>query len=436
LVEVNTIRNNCLYSEGPAICRDTRFGDNESGNPPPDAPVYIAGLGFDGCTGWGSINGFRLLAATGPAPILVTAIAGNGNFGDVCAESFTDQILTINNTGFSLLLVSEIASSRPEFLAPNVAAYPLAIGPGESIDVVIRFQPVSLGPHAATLTVHSNALLGPHTLSVSGMAPASRLVAAIADSGIFARTCVGSFTDEPVILSNAGRCVLSITGISSSSAEFLPPEVLSYPIAISPGASLPLPVRFQPASLGAKSGTLTITSNDPSSPLSLALSGDAPSGRLVITGSAYFGGIHACCTAERTISLCNSGDCKLHVASVTFRHKNRHWRLVNNPFPANLHPGSCLSVIIRYRAKERSARSCDLVIRSDDPTEPVKMLQVIAHTVWPECSCARECEDCRKGCCKKHNRECCCCQRCCADDFDDDDEDEHDDEHEDAATSA
>jgi hypothetical protein len=79
-------------------------------------------------------------------------------------------------------------------------------------------------------------------------------------------------------------------------------------------------------------------------------------------------------------------------------------------------------ISIRYRATEKSPRSCDLVIRSDDSTEPVKMLQVIAQTVWPECSCARGCEDCRKGCCEKHHRECCC--RSCADDCGDDNEHE------------
>ena len=41
----------------------------------------------------------------------------------------------------------------------------------------------------------------------------------------------------------------------------------------------------------------------------------------------------------RTIAVCNVGDCDLHVTKVAFEHKNRHWRLVHNPFPATLHPG-------------------------------------------------------------------------------------------------
>ncbi|MBV8813298.1 MAG: choice-of-anchor D domain-containing protein [Verrucomicrobia bacterium] len=414
--------NPILYSEGPAICRDTRFGDNESGNPSPDAPVYIAGPGWDACTGWGSLAGLRLLAALGPAPLIVTAVGGGGNFGDVCSGSFADQILTINNTGFSLLLVSDINSSAADFLVSGIAAYPLAISPGASIDVVIRFQPTSIGLHTATLTVHSNALFGPHTLSVSGLAPAPRLVAVIAGNGAFPRTCLGSFADEPIALDNAGRCVLSITDITSSSADFVPADVLSYPIVIGPGASLQVPVRFRPASLGAKSATLTITSNDPSSPLSLAVKGDVPAGRLAVTGSTYFGGVPACSKAERTISLCNVGDCKLHVAGVSFRHKNRHWRLLNNPFPADLHPGSSLSLVILYHAAERSPRSCDLVIHSDDPVEPIKMIPVVAHTVWPECGCSQTCEDCRKGCCQKHKSR--CCPPVCEDDCEDEEEEE------------
>jgi hypothetical protein len=39
--------------------------------------------------------------------------------------------------------------------------------------------------------------------------------------------------------------------------------------------------------------------------------------------------------------------------SVAFKRKNRHWRLVNDPFPATLHPGSCLALVIQYRATER-----------------------------------------------------------------------------------
>jgi hypothetical protein len=527
--------NPTLYTYGPEICNDVRFGDNDSGNGPvpADAPFYVAGPGWDLCTGWGSINGFRLRAALVPAPIIVTAIASAGDFGNVCLNSFADEILTINNTGFSLLLISNITSSSTDFVIPAVASYPLAVGPGGSMDIVIRFQPSSLGASSATLTFFSNDLLGPHIVSVSGFtqaprlvlaiadngrfsdvclgkfadeplvlsnggrcplsvtsisissgefvvpvvvsfpiaiapgasialpvrfepgsfgaksatlsvfsddpaspglitvsgdAPAPRLVLAIANSGHFGTACIGSFVDEPLILNNSGPCVLTITGITTSSAEFQVPQVVSYPISIGPGDSLPLPIRFSPTSIGPASSTLTIASNDPASPQSIVVTGDAPSGKLAVTGSTCFGGVKACCSVERTISICNVGDCKLHVSSVELRHRNRHWKLINNPFPATLHPGSCLGVVIRYKATEKCPRSCDLIIHSDDPGMPVKFLEVVAYTIWPDCGCRKCCEDCRKGTCEKRHCDPCCCQKCHDDCCDKEDNDEDGDD--------
>jgi len=175
--------------------------------------------------------------------------------------------------------------------------------------------------------------------------------------------------------------------------------------------------------LGAKSATITVTSSDPNSPHTITVSGEAPSGKLAVTGSLCFGGVKACCRAERTISICNIGECALHVASVAFKRKNKHWKLVNNPFPATVAPGSCLSVVVRYKATEKVPIASELVITSDDPTTPVKALDVMAYTIWNECGCKQRCDKCREcGCNSQHD---CCCEGQADDCFsDEDDEDE------------
>ena len=130
-----------------------------------------------------------------------------------------------------------------------------------------------------------------------------------------------------------------------------------------------------------------------------------------MTGSAIFGPVPACRHVERTISICNVGECQLRVASVAFKRKSRHWRLINNPFPATLRPGSCLGVTIRYIATERLPHPCELVITSDDPTDPVKTLEVVAVTVWEDC-CTKCCHDCRRQSCEKQHCEPCRCRKC------------------------
>ncbi|MGH9604879.1 MAG: hypothetical protein ACRD3N_04180, partial [Terracidiphilus sp.] len=97
-------------------------------------------------------------------------------------------------------------------------------------------------------------------------------------------------------------------------------------------------------------------------------------------------------------------------------------RLLHNPFPAALRPGSCLGVVIQYKATEKCSRCCELVIESDDPITPIRILDVLAYTIWDECCCKEHCEDCQKGCCEKHQKQGRCPQGypCCCDDDEED----------------
>ena len=355
-----------------------------------------------------------------PAPgRVVTAIANSGSFGDACLGSFHDEILTIDNGGPGRLSITDITSSSPDFLAPSVLSYPIELGPGDSIDVVIRFEPVSFGSKSGTITIVSNDPASPHTVKVTGVAPVPRLSALIADRGDFGKVCVGSFADEPLILNNSSRCPLTVSSITSSSSEFVVASVQAFPLIIAPGNSLPVPIRFAPTSFGVKSATITVTSNA-SSPTKVGVKGEVPSGKLAVTGSLCFGGVKACCRAERTLSICNVGDCPLHVKNVAFKRKSRYWKLVNNPFPATLHPGSCLGVVVRYKATQKCPVACELVIESDDPTMPVRTLDVMAYTIW-DCGCNHD-RDGRKCGCDKCGRDPCCCEGeaddCCEDEDD------------------
>ncbi len=208
-----------------------------------------------------------------------------------------------------------------------------------------------------------------------GTAPPPRLALSIADRGDFGHVCVGVFRDEPLTLMNGGACPLTISNITSSAPDFLVPEVVTYPIVVAAGGSAEVEIRFQPTSFGSKSATLTVTSDDPVGPRTLTLSGTAPSGHLVITGSGHFGSVELGQRAERTVSICNDGECDLHVSRAAFkpdpwkpgcrdcddcdcdddeREEDRSdqccatFKIVNNPFPATVKGGACLGVLIRF----------------------------------------------------------------------------------------
>ncbi|HEX4066359.1 MAG TPA: choice-of-anchor D domain-containing protein [Acidobacteriaceae bacterium] len=386
--------NPTLYRYGAQICNDITIGNNDSGLTP-DAPFYTTDIGWDACTGWGSLDGMRLLAALAPASLLSVLVPDRGNFGNCCLDSFVEETFTLNNPGFATLLIWNIKSSLPAFEVPSVTSFPLAVARGDSIDVVIRYQPTAIGVQGGTITIFSNSLFSPQTIRVAGTGVAPRLTLAIADTGNFGEACVGSFRDEPLVLNNSGHCTLQVNAVTSSSPEFLTPEVLAYPITVAAGTSVALPIRFQPTHHGAAAGVITVASNDARGPQSVRVSGNAPAGKLAVCGSTYFGEVD-CGVAQKTLSICNVGDCKLRVTSVEFSRKRRNFRLIHNPFPATLHPGSCLGVVIEYRAS-CEPECCELVIKSDDPTDPAKVLDVVAFTCC-EKKCGCETKSCSCGC--------------------------------------
>jgi photosystem II stability/assembly factor-like uncharacterized protein len=218
---------------------------------------------------------------------VATSIANFGSFGNVCLGSFVDEPLTINNSGTCPLKIFAITGSA-NFLAPSVLSYPLLVDSGDSIDVVVRFQPSTHGTLSGTITIFSNDPASPHVVAVSGVVPEPKANLVIPDNGDFGQVRLGRFTDRELVINNRGPCPLSVSGIVSSAPVFVTPEVVSFPLTVDGGGSIAVPIRFQPTNRGSASATLTIVSNDPSSPAVVNVSGTAwPP--LPIAGSALAG---------------------------------------------------------------------------------------------------------------------------------------------------
>jgi kumamolisin len=417
--------NPVLYALGSSVFRDIVSEPGATDNSFAGTTGYPVVPGWDACTGWGSPRGNQLLNALKQfyGPAIAVNLEDDLRFATVCEGSkfLTLEVFNVGNRDLMILSVQRLSGST-DFSVLPAPATPLAIAPGAQVDFTVEFNPTTRGINeTATIRVTSNDPLTPLLdLTATGFGGTGALETVIADHGNFGDCCTGSSADLGLTLNNNGPCRLSIQDVTSSSTEFVTPSVSNYPLVIAAANSLTLPIRFQPAGYGAKSATITVISSDPAGPKSVHVSGNAPSGQIAVCGSGFFGGVEACCHVERTISVCNVGDCKLHVTSVAFKHKSCHWKLVNNPFPATLHPGSCLCVVIRYKATEEYPRACELIIASDDPATPIKTVEVVAYTIWCDC-CRNCCAECRKGSCQKQHTEPRSCRKCHRDDCDCDD---------------
>lgn len=422
--------NPAIYALGSSVFRSILPGAGPANNSNAGVAGYPAGPGWDACTGWGSPRGKALLLGLRHffGPVIAVNLQDNLEFGVVCRgpKFLTLEVFNVGNVDLMISSIQRVSGST-DFSVLTAPATPLAIAPGAEVDFTIQYNPTVRGiVEAATFQIVNDDPVTPFLDVVArGFGGTGSLETVIADRGNFGTCCVGAFVDEGLTLHNNGPCLLSISGVASSSSDFEVASVNSFPLLIASGTSITIPIRFQPAGIGSKFGSITVFSDDPAGPKTVQVSGVAPSGKIAITGSAFFGGVKACCRVERTIWISNVGDCKLNVTGVAFKHKNPHWKLINNVFPAALHPGSSLAVVIRYKASERCPRSSELIIKSDDPATPVKIVEVLAYTVWDDCGCKKCCEECRKGSCgKRHSDSCCdpCADHCYEDDCCDEDE--------------
>ncbi len=235
------------------------------------------------------------------------------------------QFLTLEvfNVGATDLVVTSVQRlmGSTSFSVLATPGTPLIIAPGEDIEFTVQYDPTLAGtPETATIRIISNDPNAPLVdLAATGLrGTAAALATAIADGGNFGNVCLGSFVDQELTINNSGSCPLQVFNVISSSAEFVAPSVVSYPLTVGAGDSIALPIRFQPASFGAKAANITMISNDPAQTRIIAISGTAPAPELdlIIANTGNFGEVCIGSFADEPLTLLNSGPCTLTVTNI------------------------------------------------------------------------------------------------------------------------
>ena len=162
--------------------------------------------------------------------------------------------LEVFNVGSGDLIISSVQRlmGSAGFQVLPTPATPLVIGAGEDLSFTVQFTPITPGlAEIATIRIVSNDPNAPIVdLVATGEGGVPALETVIADNGDFGKVCLGDFADRDLILSNSGQCTLHITAITSNAAQFQMPDVMSYPLAVAPGSSTEVPIRFAPSQRG------------------------------------------------------------------------------------------------------------------------------------------------------------------------------------------
>jgi len=164
---------------------------------------------------------------------------------------------------------------------------------------------------------------------------------------VFGNVCAGPASRSTLSVCNTGGGSLSISGITSSNAQFaVTTPSGGFPIVIAPGSCFPFEVSFAPAAPGPQTANLTIASDDPTTP-SLAVTATArgETGSLGLSPNVLLSPtvIHnlGSCKSPRPFVISNTGACNLTITNVAVGGANAaDFSLSGLPaFPVILQPG-------------------------------------------------------------------------------------------------
>ena len=197
----------------------------------------------------------------------------------------------------------------------------------------------------------------------------------------------GSFSEETIGIQNLGSVDLIISNITSNT-DFALLSPTSFPINIPAGSSELVTVRFNPSANGARTGALTITSNDLDEGIcTINLSGvgftpapeidverntfaSIPSGATANTGNntVFAASTIGNSTAPKIYYIRNEGSADLNITSISSSN-NSEFSVINNPAPTVLSPNQQVSFEVVFSPSATGIRNSSISIFNNDPDE-------------------------------------------------------------------
>ena len=329
------------------------------------APVFVW---ISGCAG--VVSG-STKTSSGTAAFLVSPTAVN--FGQVAIGKQTTQIIAVSNSGSVGLNLTKVTLSDSHFAVTGMAT-PMALGVGQSTNFIVGVTPTSTGALTGTLTVQGDGGSNPVSVSLSANGANSQPQLAASTASVnFGTVSVGVKGTSTLSLTNAGSADLTISLVALTGAEFGISGITT-PTTLVAGQSAQVNLTFSPTAAGSATGSLSITSNDPTNPtLTVPLSGNgtnATTGQLTANATTVtFGTVATGSSANKQVQVTNSGNVTVKIAGITTTGTGMSTTGLTPP--ATLSPSQSVMLTASFAPQAAGAVAGTLKIVSDATNSPL-----------------------------------------------------------------
>src|SRR5438309_1275560 len=194
-------------------------------------------------------------------------------FGNVGLGIHSAHNITLTNPGPASVTVYHAYASGSGFSMTGLRS-PLKLGPGQKTTFSVVFAPVSTGSVTGGVSLVSNAVHSPTAIALTGtgVQPLQSQLSVTPPSASFGNVAVGTRTPYAFTMTNSGTASFTVSQVHVSGSG-LSVGGLSLPLTLGPGQKTTFSVVFAPASTGNITGSVSLVSNAPNSPTTIALTG-------------------------------------------------------------------------------------------------------------------------------------------------------------------
>jgi gliding motility-associated-like protein len=326
-----------------------------------------------------SATNFTVIVLSPTINITVNGVTeSDGNtvaYSSLLVGNNESQDFVIQNSGTATLSISDIQVTGDFAIAGPL---PTSVPAGADETVSIQFTPTVGGTRTGTVTFLSNGNIPSYVINLTGSGIALTRIIEVTESTVpvangnnvtFSAVNVGSDGLKDLLITNSGNTLLSITDIQTT-GDFVLNSVM--PASIGPGLNATITLRFTPTVPGARTGTVTISSNGNIATYVINLSGSAidPTPVIQVSEAAAtiangsnldFSSAIVGSDVLKDLLITNSGNTSLVITDL----QTTGDFTLTSAMPSSIGPGLNTTITLRFTPTVQGARTGSLTILSN-----------------------------------------------------------------------
>lgn len=297
----------------------------------------------------------------------------NLSFGKVSLGKKMSKSVTLHNESSAAVTIQQATLSNPQFSLSGITT-PMELKSGQQATFSVWVNPAATGAVSGTLTVVGAGSLKPLSLNLAATVITTQAQISLSASSVdFGTVSVGSKGSSTLSISNTGSSDLTVSVLTLTGAEFGISGITT-PKTISAGSSATLNLSFQPTSAGPSTGSISITSNDPTnSTVTVGLSGTGsakPAGQLTANPASFaFGNVNIGSHVAQNIILNNTGTAAAHISSV--QAAGSGFAVAGVTTPATIEAGQNATLGVTFTPAAAGSATGTITITSDATETPL-----------------------------------------------------------------